>query len=105
MTPAQREQVAALAKCRFKPAGWEKRFLRDLVEMPEERELSPRQAQALVRMAHAQRVQIGRCLVEECALCVAAAARNAPGTRVLKRRLAQAEAQRLLEEHNERWSK
>jgi hypothetical protein len=59
MTDQQYTWIQQLARCRFAPASWDKRFIRDAQEWPKEKELSERQATALENLAYRYRRQRG----------------------------------------------
>lgn len=59
MTDEQQKWIRQLNKCTFQPSSWEKRFVRDLATFPPEKELSEKQAAALLRTAWRYRKQRG----------------------------------------------
>lgn len=65
MKPEEIDMCRALGRCTFPPASGPKRFARDMSALAESqpaRELTVRQRQYLLRLAHMYRRQIGRCM-------------------------------------------
>lgn len=72
MTDVQLEQARALGRCAFTPGSAAKRFARwaaDLARVQPDRELTPKAAAFLDRLAHSYRRQIGRCMAIGCTRC------------------------------------
>ena len=62
MTARHYEALQALKQCTFLPGSYDKRFVRNLSALPQERELTERQAANVERMAYRYRRQIGRLI-------------------------------------------
>lgn len=76
MTDEQRQAVKALSKCRFLPASWDKRFVRDmcrLAEKPDAPMLTEKQTRKLDDVTFKYRAQLEMAGYQ--LLVVAAAAR------------------------------
>lgn len=58
MTRGQQRKLKALAKCTFRPASFDKRFVRDLNSLPPTHKLSGKQAAYLDKIYHSYRRQI-----------------------------------------------
>lgn len=58
MTEEEKHVIAALARCRFAPATFEKRFVRKVAEFPASWELTEPQAITLWRIAYSWRRQL-----------------------------------------------
>lgn len=58
MTLEQWEMVSLLAQCRFAPATWDKRFVRDMHARGKDASLSEKQAEQINRLFHRYRKQI-----------------------------------------------
>jgi Spy/CpxP family protein refolding chaperone len=58
MTPRQYMLAAALARCTFVPGTAQKRFARDIGNLPESHVLTPRQIAQLLRLVYRYRRQI-----------------------------------------------
>ncbi len=61
----ERAAIEALAKCRFSPGSFAKRFARDLAAMPEDTLFSPKQRQCLWQHAVKYRRQLHKVHVEK----------------------------------------
>lgn len=59
MTEQQQRWIAELSRCTFLPGSYDKRFVRNLAAYSPDRELTPRQANALHQMAYRYRRQRG----------------------------------------------
>lgn len=59
MTEQQQRWIAELSRCSFYPGSWDKRFVRDMATLPADKELTERQAAALLRTAWRYRKQRG----------------------------------------------
>lgn len=62
MTPRHYESLQALKQCTFLPGSFDKRFVRDLSALPQDTELTEKQAANVERLAHRYRKQIGRVI-------------------------------------------
>lgn len=60
MSDVDYRTIQALARCSFYPGSWVKRFVRDLSMYPREKELTPKQAAALAKVAWHYRKQLAR---------------------------------------------
>lgn len=60
MTARHYEALQALKLCTFYPGSWTKRFVRDLSALPQDAELTERQAEWVEKVAYRYRRQIGR---------------------------------------------
>lgn len=54
------EKIAALGRCTFQPASYDKRFVRSMESKQVGEELSPKQAAFLDKLTHRYRRQLGR---------------------------------------------
>ena len=67
MNPNEAKIAAALVRCTFLPASWDKRFARDIAAQAEHRPdmpLTDRQAAHLLRLVHKYRRQLPTAIIE-----------------------------------------